>query len=302
MQLQEVPEVEEADDNGQEGEPSTRILGFLDRETFKQVLHKDVEEDTHIDKELSTQMKKVEVTTTKAMSNVTQTTEAHATRGGPADIILMRPAATIANQVRTLQGQGGTLRPDHARLPQRTFGNRRQGDGPPGGSLPARGPLGGEDHDDEEENELQTGKMSSHIDIFNGDQTKAKKFQIEFGLARMTNLHHQNMRVPMQRVALALSYIKGEEVDEWSHKYADQLANKAYNNGVDPNNERLWDDFVLAFIRRFQDMGEEERAWAQLLTTEMKDNNLDSYIAKFESLLRKARRDWLEEANVDIFK
>ena len=34
----------------------------------------------------------------------------------------------------------------------------------------------------------------------------------------------------------------------------------------------------------------------------MKDDDLDGYITKFESLLRKARRDQLEAANVDIFK
>ena len=55
--------------------------------------------------------------------------------------------------------------------------------------------------------------------------------------------------------------------------------------GTDPNNKRLWDDFVFAFVRHFQDTGEEERAWAQLLIIEMKDNDLDGYIAKFESLL-----------------
>ena len=49
-------------------------------------------------------------------------------------------------------------------------------------------------------------------------------------------------------------------------------------------------------------MGEEERAWAQLLIIEMKDDDLDGYIAKFESLLRKAGRDRSEAANVDIFK
>ena len=219
----------------------------------------------------------------------------------------MWPIGTIADQVRTLQGQNlygqrGTPGPDHARPPQWTFGNRRQGNGPPGGSSPVRGPPEGEDLDNEEEDELQTGKMSSHIDIFDGDQTKAKKFQIEFGLAQMTKPHHQNMRVPMQRVALALSYIKEEEVDEWSHEYVNQLANKVYNNEVDPSDEQLWDDFVLAFIYRFWDTGEEERAWAQLLTVEMKDNDLDGYIAKFESLLRKAERDRLEAANADIFK
>ena len=55
----------------------------------------------------------------------------------------------------------------------------------------------------------------------------------------------------MQRVALALSYIKGEDVDEWCHGYADILAEEVYMYGTDPNNKRLWDDFVLAFIHRF---------------------------------------------------
>ena len=71
---------------------------------------------------------------------------------------------------------------------------------------------------------------------------------MEFGLAQMTNPNHQNIRVLMQRVALALSYIKGDDVDKWSHKYADQLADQVYTNRVDPSNERLWDDFVLAFV------------------------------------------------------
>ena len=106
----------------------------------------------------------------------------------------------------------------------------------------------------------------------------------------------------MQRVALALSYIKREDVDEWCHRYANKLAEEVYINSTDPNNEELWDDFVLAFVRRFWDTGEEERAWAQLLIIEMKDDDLDGYIAKFELLLRKVGRDRFEVANVDIFK
>ena len=125
---------------------------------------------------------------------------------------------------------------------------------------------------------------------------------MEFGLAQMMNPNHQNMRVPMQRVAVALSYIKGEDVDEWCHGYADILAEEVYTYSTDPNSERLWDDFVLAFVRRFQDTKEEERAWAQLLIIEMKDDDLNGYIAKFKSLLRKAGRDQTEVANIDIFK
>ena len=91
-------------------------------------------------------------------------------------------------------------------------------------------------------------------------------------------------------------------MDKWSHEYVDQLADEVYTNGVDPNNEWLWDNFVLAFVQRFWDTREEERALAQLLNIEMKKDNLDRYITRFESLLRKAGRDCWETANVNIFK
>ena len=91
----------------------------------------------------------------------------------------------------------------------------------------------------------------------------------------------------MQRTALALSYIKGDTVDKWCHEYADHLADEVYQRGVAPTNERLWDDFVLDFVQRFRDTGEEERPWAQLQLLEMKDNNLDGYIAKFETLIKR---------------
>ena len=63
---------------------------------------------------------------------------------------------------------------------------------------------------------------------FDEDRTKARKFQNEFGIVRMLNLRHQLFRVPMQRTALALSYIKGDVVDEWCHEYTDHLANEVY--------------------------------------------------------------------------
>ena len=73
-------------------------------------------------------------------------------------------------------------------------------------NTPAGGPPGGDLDDKDRHPRLQTGKMSSHIDIFDEDRAKAKKFQMEFSLVWMTNPNHQNMRVPMQWVALALSY------------------------------------------------------------------------------------------------
>ena len=106
----------------------------------------------------------------------------------------------------------------------------------------------------------------------------------------------------MQRTALALSYIKGEAVDEWCHEYANHLADEVYQRGIAPTNERLWDDFVLDFVQRFRDMGEEERSWALLQRLEMKKNNLDGYITTFETLIKKAGRDRDEVGHVDVIK
>ena len=106
----------------------------------------------------------------------------------------------------------------------------------------------------------------------------------------------------MQRTALALSYIKGDAVDKWCHEYADHLANEVYQREVAPTNERLWDDFILDFVRLFRDTGEEECSWALLQRLEMKENDLDGYIATFKTLIKKAGRDQDEVGHVYVFK
>ena len=106
----------------------------------------------------------------------------------------------------------------------------------------------------------------------------------------------------MQRTALALSFIKGDAVNKWCHEYVDHLADEVYQWGVAPTNERLWDNFILNFVQRFRDTGEEERSWAQLQLLEMRDNDLDSYITKFATLIKKVNREWDEVAHIDIFK
>ena len=134
---------------------------------------------------------------------------------------------------------------DNFRSPQRTFGSKNPGGGPPGGGPPWRAPKkdppggsppggnsprGGSsarrdpDDNNRQREQIHTGKINSHIDIFDGDRTKAKKFQMEFGLAQMTNPNHQNMRIPMQRVALALSYYILRE-KTWMNGVTDTLTN-----------------------------------------------------------------------------
>ena len=179
--------------------------------------------------------------------------------------------------------------------------------GPPGGRPPGGPPSGNNNRDwndleGDDEGRYLTGKINGHVNNFDGDQTKARKFQNEFEIVRMLNPRHQLFCVPMQRTTLALSYIKGDAVDEWCHEYADHLADEVYQRGVTPTNKRLWDDFILDFVQRFWDTGEEERSWALLQHLEMKENDLDGYIMTFNTLIKKAGRDRDKVGHVDVFK
>jgi len=106
---------------------------------------------------------------------------------------------------------------------------------------------------------------------------------------------HPLINVPLQRVALALSYIQGSKVDKWVQLYAEHLARQVYGVAGQPamyrlNNEELWNDFVVAFRRQFCDTAKVQRAWAALQTLEMKNQEVDTYISKFKNLLHLTER------------
>ena len=201
--LQGVPSIEETH-NGQEEGPSTRRGGFLDQEVIDQLLEAGDQAvgSAQDDDELSNLIGKVEMTTTKTMTEIAQrTTKAYLKGGEPVEENPMRPSSAIASEVRTLQGQnlygqGNMMRTDSTRPAPRAFGNRSSGGGPPRGGPPGRAPRrdplrgsppggnspqGGSparrdlDDDDCQRDQIHTGKISSHIDIFDRDRAKAKK-------------------------------------------------------------------------------------------------------------------------------
>ena len=259
--IDKVPVIDETSDGHKAG-PSRRTIVQEDFDDNEGQPIGDAKIDNNLSTLISAQM-----TTTETATMTQHTVEALLRGGGPVqEDNPMRPSVAIADEVRNLQGQnlygqGGGEPPDDFRPPARTFGTGRRsgggGGGPPGGPSGGRhpgGPPGGNNNQDwndlegDDEGRYLTGKINGHVNDFDGDRTKARKFQNEFGIVRMLNPRHQLFRVPMQRTALALSYIKGDVVDEWCHEYADHLADEVYQRGVTPTSERLWDDFVLDFI------------------------------------------------------
>jgi len=66
------------------------------------------------------------------------------------------------------------------------------------------------------------GALRGHPpEIFDGQRKNMQKFVKEFTLWKMCNLRNEAMTNPFQRIALALSYIKGPRVDDWVAKTSD---------------------------------------------------------------------------------
>jgi Retrotransposon gag protein len=148
---------------------------------------------------------------------------------------------------------------------------------------------------------------------FDGDRAKTDQFIREFGLYRVVNLDNATIVSPFWRVALALTFMRGPKVDDWVVQYIDHVGTKVYGdqttNPPTPathqfNDERLWTEFVADFRRIYSDTAEAEGAYAKLMALSMKDGDgqLDNYIAKFETLLRKARWERNTQGAVDLFK
>jgi hypothetical protein len=142
---------------------------------------------------------------------------------------------------------------------------------------------------------------------FDGDRSKTSQFIKEFELFKMINFAHRKMRTPATRVGLALSYIKGDKVNDWVYNQVNQLSVRVYGDSRNPPthnaiDEALWEDFVTDFRNAFIHTASKEEAFVQLQRLTMKDVEIDLYTAKFEGLLRQAEWERSSAGSIEMFK
>jgi hypothetical protein len=128
-----------------------------------------------------------------------------------------------------------------------------QSNDPPGGE-PPRG-NGGEDDEDASDDLNRRERRCAESDdkligreptVFTGDRKDAESFILEWQIYQMLNHDTEEMRRPLTRAALLLSYIKGPAVHEWSMLQVNWLATRA-QNGALPSEEFLYDTIKAAF-------------------------------------------------------
>ena len=128
--------------------------------------------------------------------------------------------------------------------------------------------------------------------IFTGDRSKSDEFLEDFKVYRMANQGNQTMRVPLERVALILTYIKGKNVQDWRTRMINEierLTRGAPNRpAIPPEDEVLWTLFERDFRNAFTDSQKQLSAHQKFLKVKMQGNALDEFIMEFEHLRSEA--------------
>jgi Retrotransposon gag protein len=123
---------------------------------------------------------------------------------------------------------------------------------------------------------------------FDGSRDKIDDFLQAFGLYRAINRLHPVIAMPYNRIMLCLSYMKGFKINDWVRQKATALQTAIDNGMADPNDEAIWTAFEQEFRAAFTDTTRREQATQDLINIQMKGEDLDTYIATFDHLRKRA--------------
>ena len=94
---------------------------------------------------------------------------------------------------------------------------------------------------------------------------------------------------PYLHINLALSLIRGPNVNDWIQAQIEELCRRlAPGGGFTQDQEALWTNFRNTFTAAFTNMTERQQAVTALYNLKMKGDDLDTYVARFHALARKA--------------
>jgi hypothetical protein len=165
--------------------------------------------------------------------------------------------------------------------------------GPPGGGPPGGGPPRGGPPPPLPVQMQGTDKLVGNPPhVFTGDRTKSEEFIMQWEMYEGVNISNNLMHIAYQRSLLFMTYIQGPLVNEWVKSMNAWLHLQITRNGRPTNDEWLWDSTLLSFNRQYADVLGQEKARAELERGfKMEKGDINTYIAKFEQVIRQAGLD-----------
>jgi Retrotransposon gag protein len=137
--------------------------------------------------------------------------------------------------------------------------------------------------------------------FFRGDSKEADRFLLAFKGWRAVNSDKKAMMNPYSRVTLILTFIDGEDVQDWKEHKLD-LLNERITNGHAKIEEYLWNEFEKAFKAAFKDSSKRLNAQTQLDKLLQDGEGVEQYIVKFNRLLKQAGFDEDDKGSVNLFR
>jgi hypothetical protein len=148
------------------------------------------------------------------------------------------------------------------------------------------------------------GLRGQEPETFDGLRHNSERFAEEFATYKDINHDHDLMANPYRRVLLALSYMRGPNVNDWKAAQRSALNHKVNRTQPAPiarTDEILWQDFEADFTNAFQDTTKRQKAVNNLQQLRMYKGDLDTYVARFKHLAEQGGYDTTNVATVDIF-
>ena len=107
------------------------------------------------------------------------------------------------------------------------------------------------------------------------------------------------MMNPWQKVAHALTYVDGPNIYEWKQSAENWILSIPAPSAP---NKMVYEDFKEEFIESWTDTNKPHRAATELDKVQMKNENIDEYIATFAELVCKALYHEDDPAVLEKFK
>jgi hypothetical protein len=139
--------------------------------------------------------------------------------------------------------------------------------------------------------------------VFDGTRHKSESFLREFKRYQRLNRTNDIMTNPYNRVIIALSYIKGPNIDTWVDTQETALDTRVNANPPVPDTEEIhWTTFEAAFKNAWKDSAKVQTAYKQLMQLTMKGDDIDTYIAAFDRLVLAAEWELTAKGTLAHFR
>jgi len=140
-----------------------------------------------------------------------------------------------------------------------------------------------------------------HLDKYNGDRSQTTRFLASFNWFILINYKADIAKDPIMHSIYFLSLLEGPKHEGWVDAADHWLWHVIEDPSMIPRQSNTWHKLEKRFKEAFSDYAEHKRAQDELKKLRMKNDNLDEYLAAFETFALHADLDVNNPTNLQTF-